>query len=391
MRRDTEMNISHVDEGTLHSYLDGELAPEEARGVAAHLTQCAACRNRLDEERALIARAGELLALATPPDRQTPPFRAGDLKPPARLWWRVRVPLAWAATVVLALGIGMYVGGGAPVRPDGEPVADGYADLAARAPLASAIAPDTAAATSPVPRPAPQRARAAPASSSALPATPAPPAPPAPLAARERRQVRAAAPLAAWAQGDTLAEVIARDSVRAEAARADEGVLVAATAESAPVSLSLDSARALLGQDPVALPELPIRAVRRERAIGETVVVVEQELDSATVIELRERRPVPAALEAVVVSGAAESQAFRERAAQDSVAAGKARFRAAAPPALLRADSPSALRQAQGRGRIVREQGRPVLHLGHLLVEISGPLAADSLEKLLERVRPVRP
>src|SRR2546430_6587231 len=45
-----------------------------------------------------------LLGRAAPPDRALPPFRPGDVKPPARLWWQVRLPLAWAATVVLALG-----------------------------------------------------------------------------------------------------------------------------------------------------------------------------------------------------------------------------------------------------------------------------------------------
>ena len=104
--------MSHVDDGTLHAYLDGELAPAEAQGVDAHLAQCPACRERLDVERALIARAGELLALAAPPECELPPFRAGHVKPPARAWWRVRQPLAWAAMVVVALGIGTYLATG---------------------------------------------------------------------------------------------------------------------------------------------------------------------------------------------------------------------------------------------------------------------------------------
>jgi anti-sigma factor RsiW len=119
--------MSHVDDGTLHAYLDGELSPAEAQGVDAHLAQCPACRGRLEEERALITRAGELLALAAPPDRELPPFRAGDVKPPTRLWWQVRLPLAWAATVALALGIGTYLGSGvepvphAQTEPDTQP------------------------------------------------------------------------------------------------------------------------------------------------------------------------------------------------------------------------------------------------------------------------------
>src|SRR5207244_2146137 len=55
-----------------------------------------------------------------PPERELPPFRAGHVKPPARAWWQVRQPLAWAATVVVALGIGTYLGRGVeqPRQPD---------------------------------------------------------------------------------------------------------------------------------------------------------------------------------------------------------------------------------------------------------------------------------
>src|SRR5881396_514329 len=116
--------MSHVDDGTLHAYLDGELSPAEVQGVEAHLAQCPACRGRLDEERALITRAGELLALAAPPERELPPFRAGDVKPPTRLWWKVRLPLAWAATLVLALGIGTYLGRGVEQGRRAETPAD---------------------------------------------------------------------------------------------------------------------------------------------------------------------------------------------------------------------------------------------------------------------------
>src|SRR5213076_2287896 len=114
--------MSHVDDGILHGYLDGELAPAEVRGVDAHLAQCPECRRRVDEERALIARAAELLAVATPPDRALPPFRAGDVKAPTRLWWQVRLPLTWAATVALALGIGTYLGRDVQRAPEAEAV-----------------------------------------------------------------------------------------------------------------------------------------------------------------------------------------------------------------------------------------------------------------------------
>ncbi len=134
--------MSHVDDGTLHAYLDGELSPVESQDVEAHIAQCPSCRDRLEEERALIARADELLGLAAPPDRATPPFRPGDRAPPVRLWWRVRLPLAWAATVVLALGAGMYFGPGALRRE--QPAADQRtSDLAAGRALPPVAAPET--------------------------------------------------------------------------------------------------------------------------------------------------------------------------------------------------------------------------------------------------------
>src|SRR5213593_1334014 len=100
--------MSHVDVGTLHAYLDGELTPVERARLEAHVAECVACRTRLDEERALIERASSLLGLAQPPERAVPPLH--QLRRP-RLAWRLRVPVAWAASVVLALGLGYYVGG----------------------------------------------------------------------------------------------------------------------------------------------------------------------------------------------------------------------------------------------------------------------------------------
>src|SRR5207245_1032471 len=67
-RPGNRVNMSHVDDGTLHAYLDGELSPPEAQAVEAHVAQCLACGTRLEEERALIVRAGELLAQAAAPD-----------------------------------------------------------------------------------------------------------------------------------------------------------------------------------------------------------------------------------------------------------------------------------------------------------------------------------
>src|SRR2546430_1540567 len=152
--------MSHVDEGTLHAYLDGELPAGEAHDLEAHVAQCRECRVRLDEERALIARADELLGLAAPPDRAIPPFRPGDREPPVRLWWRVRLPLAWAATVVLALGAGLYLGSGVlPTRQ--RAISQNRGDLATAKALPATAAPEPAA-TPPVALRQMQRVRSAP-------------------------------------------------------------------------------------------------------------------------------------------------------------------------------------------------------------------------------------
>src|SRR5213593_1448457 len=353
--------MSHVDEGTLHAYLDGELPPAEARGVEGHVAECAGCCNRLEEERALIARAGELLGLAAPPDHATPPFRAGDLKPPALLWSQVRLPLAWAATVMLALGIGMYLGSGAVTGRREEAVTDRPADVAVRAPAAARPMADTAVAAPPTVEPRRrQRARS----------TQAPT--PTGVAALERENA---------ARVDTVASVAALQAERAApaagAVAVSQGVPPAAppAPASATTPLSIDSARILLGQDPVALPNVPIRAMRREPAIGATIIVLEQALDSSTVIELRERVAAASGLVAVARDAAEERDALRERAAAKRVQ--------------RLADSIAVSPRAQGK--VVPERSQAVVQSGKLWVEISGPLTADSLGKLLDKVKPIRP
>ena len=103
--------MSHVDDGTLHAYLDGELSPVERARVDAHVADCPPCRERLAEERSLIERADALLALATPQERPAPPLH--QLRAP-RPRWRFQLPLAWAATITLAFIAGWQL---RPARP----------------------------------------------------------------------------------------------------------------------------------------------------------------------------------------------------------------------------------------------------------------------------------
>src|SRR5689334_13878143 len=105
-----EDSMSHVDEGTLHSYLDGELSPDERQAVENHLSQCAPCSASLAEEQALRERASAVLGAARPLERPMPPFeRLRRTSKPSP--WRVRRSIAWAASIVLAIGIGYSVRG----------------------------------------------------------------------------------------------------------------------------------------------------------------------------------------------------------------------------------------------------------------------------------------
>lgn len=353
--------MSHVDDGTLHAYVDGELSPPEAQGVEAHLAQCAGCRTRLEEERVLITRAAELLARAAPPDRELPPFRSGDVKPPVRLWWQVRLPLAWAATVALALGIGVYVGPTVGRGP--EPAA--RADSGRAVQLMPQTAPVARELAEYAPRAAARRTVRTP------PAEQPPSAPAAATAQLDRLQAEAQAP-AAPAPGYMLNE-------RA-AAPENKGVALKAAPRPYAVRgspVDADSARLVLGADPLVVPDLPIRGMYRGRLLGySAVIIVEQTLDSGTVIEVINGRPAPVARSEVVVTGAGAPQADSVSAGARALlgrsadsAAAVARKRTAAPPAALHAYQ----------------------SVAGLLLEVRGPLSADSLAALRRRLRPLHP
>lgn len=95
--------MRHADEGTLHSYLDGELTPAEVTELERHLSICAPCRAQLAEARSFMTEADGLVVALDVPHAPTKPFVA-PMAPPR---WRPRLTtLAWAATIVIAVGLG---------------------------------------------------------------------------------------------------------------------------------------------------------------------------------------------------------------------------------------------------------------------------------------------
>lgn len=143
--------MSHIDDGKLNALLDGELEAEAAAAVQAHIAGCPECAGRLEEARRFLSQATDLLgaldlpaeaarhqaspSLASRPRRvsstakeaaidldgatqQSPAIGAGAHAPEPLLRRPRPAPaerrfdyssLAWAATIILAIGVG-YLG-----------------------------------------------------------------------------------------------------------------------------------------------------------------------------------------------------------------------------------------------------------------------------------------
>ena len=343
--------MSHVDEGTLHAYLERELPSAERATLEAHLAGCATCRANLTEERGLRERASAVLGSARPAERPAPPLEQLR-REPQRSPWRVRRSFAWAASIALALGLGYYMR-----SPGASPVAS-----VSPAPTQVAVAQNRAVATEEDKTPARPQSQRRPAERQA-----------------SRPAVDEVVAIAREApRGDSAAPALRlADSVKLDAG-AVSGALARAErdrASAAPASVIVDGAparqlgstawpminrrlaRSILGEEPVGLPGLATRAFRRAPGTDGTVVV-EQVLDSSTVIQIFQRPAYP-----------------YDSSASGYINEGRSRPRAYASED--RARERSNLRF----GRFVRG----------LRVEITGPLSADSLNRLLEQVAPLPP
>jgi anti-sigma factor RsiW len=128
--------MSHLDEGTLHALLDGELDLTEASEVQLHLGTCVACGSRLQEVKQFLAEADrlvgalELPAGASAPPPPPPPRESAPNRRPARdpeMWDETPVLLLpdnaealarrrrWLSTFRWAAIIAVVVGGGRAV------------------------------------------------------------------------------------------------------------------------------------------------------------------------------------------------------------------------------------------------------------------------------------
>jgi hypothetical protein len=98
----------HLDEGTVHAWLDGELPPDDAESAARHVATCAECQTLVAEARGLMAGASRIVsALDAGPAGVIPPAQGGPSS--SRRTWRrfalTPMRMSIAATIVVAVGV----------------------------------------------------------------------------------------------------------------------------------------------------------------------------------------------------------------------------------------------------------------------------------------------
>ena len=97
--------MNHLDEGTIHAWLDGALDAEQSRDIEAHVAGCPSCSSAVAEARGLIAGASRILgalddvpAGVIPRGASAPPRTAARLK--ARAQWH---PARWLTGIAAVL------------------------------------------------------------------------------------------------------------------------------------------------------------------------------------------------------------------------------------------------------------------------------------------------
>jgi hypothetical protein len=90
--------MQHLDEGTIHSWLDGALSAEEAARVEAHVAECPQCAAAVAEARGFIAASSRILTALDHVPRSVVPA------PSPVQWYNRSVWRAAAAVLVVAVG-----------------------------------------------------------------------------------------------------------------------------------------------------------------------------------------------------------------------------------------------------------------------------------------------
>ncbi|HRP07692.1 MAG TPA: zf-HC2 domain-containing protein [Gemmatimonadales bacterium] len=150
----------HLDDGLIHELVDGEVDSSQLGAIQGHLSECASCRARLDDARDAAGFADSLLEMLDPEEAADDPQ---VIPLPARKphWSR---NLAWAASLILAAGLG-YIGRGEFMPPQVQPPgprAETSVTTSPAAPLATESSAAPAEPSPPAREPEQQRRASAP-------------------------------------------------------------------------------------------------------------------------------------------------------------------------------------------------------------------------------------
>jgi hypothetical protein len=110
--------MQHLDEGTIHAWLDGELPPAERAQAEAHIAECAECAAAVAEARGFVAASSRILtALDSVPGGVLPAASTGSSAPRPVVRRRFMTSRAWmAAAAVLVLSTVTVIA----TRPHGD-------------------------------------------------------------------------------------------------------------------------------------------------------------------------------------------------------------------------------------------------------------------------------
>jgi hypothetical protein len=385
--------MPHVDDGTLNALLDGALHADDPAGAAAieaHLEACDDCRARARVAAGLRDRAASILGAASAhatPDFQEVLVRAGMAAAgsggaapgPAReggtgrLRRHARTPrrLAWAATIIIALGTGYLI---RDLVPDGDRVTPAaMADRGAEPGEGAGRRAVSAAETEP-PAAAPERAGTAP------PAEVAPPVAESPRIADRGRADTAPPPAAEEpAAEQPRAAPHAVERVAVERTTPDVVITGAVTAQQERVA----TARAVAEPAP---PRAPARRMG-EQAIALDAIVVTAAWRTVDIAEAQQL----AEGTLYVLPGAAILEV--EVHAQDGASAIRSTQRlhdgAEVTVTQTPTDDPAPGLPGVPAPRIEGEGDRAVVIVGGFRIEASGPLPGRTLRALLVDARPL--
>lgn len=133
--------MTHIDEGTIHAWIDGALDATQSRAVEVHVAECATCAAAVAEARGFVAGASRILTAlddvpaGVVPKRLVPPASPAV---PRRQWRASPWVTGIAAALVLAVGITTWRSGVINTLPQGESVR-GAPDVAPTVPAAPPV------------------------------------------------------------------------------------------------------------------------------------------------------------------------------------------------------------------------------------------------------------